>query len=101
MALCGEHKVVRNPDWDGFRENDLVLEQRVHTSNAPNVEVQVNPTIMMEDKVADSVRTLDRVLVAIKRVQKPRVEFFEERTGRLVRPKHVFAEKIEQMSTQN
>jgi hypothetical protein len=73
MLFFGEHEIVRDTDGDGARQDDGKDEERVQPTKAAYVEVHVYTTIIVEDKVANSVRPLDRIRVRIKRVEKPTI----------------------------
>jgi len=91
MVLLGKHKVVGNADRDGARQNDGVDKQWVDALETADVEVEINTAVVVEDKVADCVCALDRVLVCVEGGQKPGVVGCQEVAGFYVCPEHVFA----------
>ncbi|KAI3475437.1 hypothetical protein L1887_63205 [Cichorium endivia] len=90
MRLGCEHDVVGDADGDGLGEDDLEAEEGVEAAEAANVEVHVDAAVVVEDKVADGVGTLDGVRVGVKDGEEPVVVLFDEASRRGVGPEHVF-----------
>lgn len=91
VPLLGEHQVVGDTDGDGFWENDGVLEEGIHGSQAADIQVDVDTAIVVQHKVANGVGTLDRVLVMFKRIEEPWVMGSNEFARGGVCPELVFA----------
>jgi hypothetical protein len=86
MFFFRKHEIVRDPDGYGARKNDGKDQKWIHTTQATNVEVDVDTAVMMEDKVANGVRPLDRIWVRIKRVEEPTVVLRNKFAGTSVGP---------------
>jgi hypothetical protein len=73
MALGGEHQVVANANWDGLGENDRILEEWVEWTHTPHVKIHVYAAIIVQDEIADSVRTLYWVGISVESGKEPRI----------------------------
>lgn len=71
VAFFCKHKVVRDANGNGFRKDDGVYEERVYWAKASNIQIDINTSIMVENKVTDSVGTLYGVCVVVKGIEKP------------------------------
>src|SRR5258707_1338547 len=86
MFFFRKHEIIRDANRYGARKNDGKDEEGIQTTQATNVEVDVDAAIMIEDKVANGIRPLDRIWVRIKRVKEPTVVLCNEFTGTSVSP---------------
>lgn len=91
MTFLRKHQVVGHTNRDGLWEYNRVHEEGVNWSKAANVQVYVNTTIMVEDKVANSVCTLNWVAVVVERIEEPRIVFRNKFAGASICPEHVSA----------
>lgn len=91
VSLLSKDEVVGNADRNGLWENDGEMEQRIHGPLAANVQVDVDATIVVQDKVPDHVCALDSIWVVVVGVEEPRVMFSNELPRRFVRPELVLA----------
>ena len=66
-----KHKVVRDANRNGFWKDDGVYEERVYWAKASNIQIDINTSIMVENKVTDSVGTLYGICVVVKGIEKP------------------------------
>jgi hypothetical protein len=57
VFLC-KHKVVRYTNGNSFRKNDGVYEERIHWTKASNIQIDINTSKIMENKVPNGVGTL-------------------------------------------
>jgi hypothetical protein len=89
MALFGKHEVIGHSNGDRLWEDDGVDEQRVERTYAPNIEVEIDATVVVENKVADGVCSLDGVRVVIEGVEEPRIVLGNEVARLFVCPEHV------------
>lgn len=89
VALLGHHDVVRDADGHGGGEDDVEVEEGIHALLAPDVEVHVDASVVVEDKVPDGVGALDRVGVAVERREEPRVMRGDELARRGVGPEDI------------
>jgi hypothetical protein len=91
VALGREDEVVAYAHRPRFGENDLEAKKRVHSPSATNVEIHVDSTVFVEDKVSDGICSLNCVGIRIEDGQEPGVILGDEGTRRSIRPKHVLA----------
>jgi hypothetical protein len=61
VSFFRKHEIVRDADGYGTREDDWKDKKGVHPTKASNVEVHVNAAIMMEDEVANGIRSLNSI----------------------------------------
>lgn len=85
----GAHDVVRDPSGVCFAHKAVELQERVQISVAPVVQVDVDPTVVGQDKVTDRVCAFDVVRIRVVRLQEPRIVVADEISGHLVRPEDV------------
>jgi len=76
-----EHEIVRDADGYGARQDDRKDEKGIQSTKAANVEVHVDATIMMKDKVANGIRPLDTIRVRIECVEEPTIILCNELAG--------------------
>ena len=81
-----KHEVIGDPHGYSARKNDGKVKEWIQTTQAANVEVDVDAAIVMEDKVADSIRPLDSIRVGIKSVEEPTVVLCNKFTRTSVSP---------------
>jgi hypothetical protein len=81
-----KHEVIRDAHGYGTRENDGKDKEGIHTTQAANVEVDVDAAVVMEDKVANGIRPLDSIWVRIKCVKEPTVVLRNKFTRTSVSP---------------
>lgn len=86
MALLRNKHIVAQSNRNSSRQNNAKVEQRVEPPLAADVHVEVDAAVMVQNEVANRVRSLDRVRVAVKGRQIPRIACCDEVSCRLVRP---------------
>jgi hypothetical protein len=91
MPLLSKDKVVGDADGVCLWENDGKVEEGIHGPLTANVEVDIDATIVMQNKIPDHVGTLDGIWVVVVGVEEPRVMFRNELPGRIVCPELVLA----------
>lgn len=91
VPLLREHEVVGHADGDGRGEDHVKVEERIEVAAAPDVEVHVDAAKVVQDEVPDDVGPLDRVRVAVKGREEPRVVLGDEGARRSVRPQFELA----------
>ena len=91
MVLFGEHEVVGHSNRDGLGEDDGMDEKGVQAAVAAHVKVDVDAAIVVQDEIADSVGSLDRVGVSVERIEEPAVVLSDEFASTLVCPQNVLA----------
>lgn len=92
VTFFGEDKVIGNTDRDSFWENDGVYQEWVERAQTTNVKVEVDTSVMVQNKVTNGVGALDDVFVVVEGVKKPRVVLGDEFARIGICPQHVFAE---------
>jgi hypothetical protein len=81
-----KHEVIRDAHGYGTRKNDGKDKEGIQTTQAANVEVDVDAAVVMQDKVANSIRPLDSIWVRIKCVEEPTVVLRNKFTRTSVSP---------------
>lgn len=92
-TLGRKDQVVGDTDGLGDWKDDLpiTLQERVQTSSTADIKVHVDTAKVVEDKVPDRIRSLDRELVRVVHVKVSRVVLGNEFSREIVGPKHVLA----------
>lgn len=78
MAFGGEHEVVGDPDRNSLGEDDGMNKELVHWAEAADVQVDVNPSVVMQHEVSNGVGALYHVWVVVISVQKPRIVLLDK-----------------------
>lgn len=86
MSFCREHKVIGNTHRNSLGKCDRVGEERIHATKTPNVQININATKVVEDKITDGIRTLDVVLVTVKGLKEPRVILCNKSSRTVISP---------------
>jgi hypothetical protein len=86
VFLFRKHEIVRDADGYGARKNDGEDKEGIQTTQAANVEVDVDAAVVMEDEVANGIRSLNGIWVRIKRVEEPAVVLGNKFTRTSVSP---------------
>jgi hypothetical protein len=89
MTFCGKHKVIGNPDGNGFGENDIKFEEGVQGAKTFDIKVEIDAAVVVEHKVTDGIGPLDGVDIRVKSGKEPRVFLCNKFTRRRVCPEHV------------
>ena len=74
MAWNGAHGVIGNAGWDCAAQPGWVLKHDIEAAIAAVVEVEVDPAVVMQDKIADRVGALNVVWVGVEGLKEFRVE---------------------------
>lgn len=92
-TLGREDQVVGDTDGLGDRKDDLpvTLQERVQTSSTTDIKVHVDTAKVVEDKVPDRIRSLDRELVRVIHAKVRWVVLGDEFSREIVGPEHVLA----------
>lgn len=91
VPLFREHEVIGNTNRYGFWEDNWEYEERVERAKAADVQIDVHPSIMMEDKIPNCVGSLNGVRVCVECVQEPGIVLGNELSRTRVRPEHILA----------
>jgi len=86
MSFCREHEVIGNTHRNCLGEDDGVGEEWIHTTKTPNVQIDINATKVMEDKITDGISTLNVILIPVKGLEEPRVMLCNKSSGANVGP---------------
>lgn len=89
MALLCKHQVVGHTNGDGLWEEHRVREEGIDRSKTTNVQVDINAPVVIEDKVANGVCTLNWVAVVVKCIEEPRIVFSNKFARDSVCPEHI------------
>ena len=73
VVLFCKHKVVRNANGNGLWKDDGEYEERIDWAKASNIQIDIDTSIMIENKVPNSVSTLDGICIIVKGIEKPRI----------------------------
>lgn len=74
----GAHGIVGYACWDGTADPSGIRKERCKRTLAAIIKINVDSTIVREDKVADGVGALNGVRVTIKGLEKPWIFFTYE-----------------------
>lgn len=66
VGFLSEHKVIRNSHRDSLGKDDGVYEKGIEWSQTTHVKVKIYSAIVVKDKVANGIGTLDRICVGVK-----------------------------------
>ena len=71
VVLFCKHKVVRNPNGNSFGKDDGVYEEGIDRAKASNIQIDIDASEMIENKVPDGVSTLYGIRIIVKGIEKP------------------------------
>lgn len=86
----GTHCIVGDTSGQSAAQPSWIREQRVKTTVAAIVEVEIDTTIVGEDKVADGISALDWEFVVVEGLEEPRVFCSDELARGSIGPQLVF-----------
>ena len=70
VSFC-KHKVVGNANGNGFWKDDRVYEKRIDWPKASDIQIDIDASKMIENKVANGVGALNRISIIVKGIEKP------------------------------
>ena len=71
MSFFCEHEVVGDSYGNCLWQNDGVDKKWIQRFQAPDIKINVDTAIVVENKVPDGVCTLDRVDIVVERIKEP------------------------------
>lgn len=86
MVRDSAHCIVRYSSGDGATDPGWVGKERVEATFAAVVKINVNPSVVREDEIADRVCALDGVWVIVESLEKPGVSLHDESAGLFICP---------------
>lgn len=86
VAFLRKYKVVGDPNWNSLGEDHRIDEERIHGAYAADIEVQVNATVIVKNKIPNCISTLDGVGIVVESFEEPRIFLSNELAGARICP---------------
>jgi len=91
VPLLCKHEVIGDADRNSLGQNDGEYQERIQRPRATDIKVKVYPAVVIKNEITNSICSLNRIRVTVKRVKEPGIVLRDKLAGASVGPEHVIA----------